>query len=246
MKRKILVFALLLGLLSSCEQLLQVAKEIDQTRPLTEQEVVSGLKQALKIGVDSAASRLAATNGYYLDNTVRIGFPPEARVITDNISYLPGGQALVEDIIFRINRAAEDAAREAAPVFGQAIANMTISDGFYILRGDDNAATQYLKMQTYPDLYRLYHPKIKNSTEKPIVGNMSTINAWNSLTRNWNSVATSAVGRMAGLSTVDVELDEYLTELALDGLFLKLAEQEEKIRHDPAARVTELLRRIFE
>lgn len=245
MKRQALAGLILFFILSSCDQLRQIAEELDTPRPLTEQEVVRGLKQALTIGADSAASRLAKRDGYYLDNAVRINLPPEARVITENISYLPGGVALVQDIVLRINRAAEEAAREAAPIFARAVTRMTIQDGFSILRGEDNAATQYLKTNTYQELYQLYQPKIGASTEKPIVGNVSTREAWETLTNNWNSVANSTVGRLAGLTSVNVALDQYLTERALDGLFLKLAEEEKKIRHDPVARVTELLRRVF-
>jgi len=245
MKRQILACLVLLIVLTGCDQLRQIVEELDAPRPLTEQEVVRGLKQALTIGADSAASGLAARDGYYLDNAVRINLPPEASVITENISYLPGGEALVQDIILRINRAAEDAAREAAPVFARAVTRMTIQDGFSILRGEDDAATQYLKRNTYQELYQLYQPKIKTSTERPIVGNVTTMEAWNSLTSRWNNVANNLAGRLAGLESVDVKLDQYLTERALDGLFLKLAEQEQKIRHDPVARVTDLLRRVF-
>ncbi len=246
MKRQILAgIIILFFILSGCDQLRQIAEEMETPRPLTEQEVVRGLKQALTIGADSAASGLARRDGYYLDNAVRINLPPEARVITENISYLPGGEALVQDIVLRINRAAEDAAREAGPIFARAVTRMTIQDGFSILRGEDDAATQYLKRNTYHELYQLYQPRIRASTEKPIVGNVSTMEAWETLTGNWNSVANSAVGRLAGLTSVDVALDQYLTERGLDGLFLKLAEEEQKIRHDPVARVTELLRRVF-
>ncbi len=245
MRKKFLLFVLLTALLTGCDQLSEIFKGIDGQRPLTEAEVIRGLRQALTIGADSAATRLAVRDGYYLDNAVRINLPPEASVITENLSYIPGGSALVEDVVLRINRAAEDAAREAAPIFARAVSQMTIQDGFAILRGDDDAATQYLKNNTYTALYQLYQPKIRASAETPIVGNISTIDAWNTLTGRWNTVANSAVGRLGGLETVDVELDAYLTERALDGLFLKLAEQEQKIRHDPVARVTDLLRRVF-
>ncbi|MFN2394631.1 MAG: DUF4197 domain-containing protein [Bacteroidales bacterium] len=245
MKRQILAYMVLFIVLTGCDQLKQIAEELDTPRPLTEQEVVRGLKQALTIGADSAASGLASRDGYFLDNAVRINLPPEARVITENISYLPGGEALVEDIVLRINRAAEDAAREAAPVFARAVSRMTIRDGFSILRGDDDAATQYLKTNTYQELYQLYQPKIRASTDKPIVGNISTMEAWNTLTGRWNNIANTTAGRLAGLKSVDVALDKHLTERALDGVFLKLAEEEKKIRHDPVARVTELLRRVF-
>lgn len=238
----IVLFALIFA---GCTELRQIAEQFESPRPLTNQEVIDGLKQALTIGADSAASRLAATNGYYRDQAVRILLPPEAQVITENLSLIPGGEKLIEDVILRINRAAEDAAREAAPVFAAAVRNMTIQDGFAILRGENDAATQYLRSATWNELYGLYQPRIKNSIDKPIVGNISTGESWDVLTGQWNRIANSTMGRMSDLKPVDVELDRYLTERALEGLFLKLTEEEEKIRTIAAARVTDLLRRVF-
>ncbi len=231
--------------LFSCDELKHIAQQVETTRPLTQQEVVNGLKQALTIGADSASGRLAAVDGYYRDAMVRIALPPEAQVITEHLSMLPGGDRLVDDVVLRINRAAEDAARDVAPIFARAITNMTIRDGFEILRGDKDAATLYLRQQTYEDLFSLYQPRIRQSVEKPLVGNMSTKEAWSSLTMNWNNLANSVAGRVAGLQPVNTDLESYLTAQALNGLFMKLAIEEEKIRTEPAARVTELLRRVF-
>lgn len=242
---KKILLPILLVAVTGCAELAKIAKEMDTTRPLTQTEVISGLKQALTIGADSAASTLSATNGYYLDKLVKITLPPEALVVTENLSKLPGGEALVEDVILRINRSAEDAAKEAAPVFARAVTGMTIQDGFNILRGEKDAATRYLKSQTYRELYNLYQPMIKKSLDKEIVGNLSTNESWNTLTGQWNRVAGSIVGKMANLETVETDLDQYLTEKALDGLFLKLALEEEKIRENPQARVTALLKRVF-
>lgn len=239
-------FIWMILLFSGCDELKHVVQQADTTtRPLTQQEVINGLKQALVIGSDSAASRLSAIDGYYRDALVRIGLPPQADAITSRLSMLPGGEQLVEDVLLRINRAAEDAAREAAPVFASAISAMTIRDGFDILRGGNDAATNYLRIQTYDQLYGLYLPRIKASVDKKIVGNMSTSEAWNSLTGRWNELANSVAGRVAGLQAVDVDLESFLTQKALDGLFLKLAIEEEKIRTEPSARVTDLLRRVF-
>lgn len=235
----------LVFILAGCAELVQILDQAGSPRPLTNQEVINGLRQALVIGSDSASLRLSAVDGYYRDNMVRILLPPEAEVITDNLSLLPGGARLVEDVILRINRAAEDAAKEAAPVFARAVNGMTIQDGFAILRGENDAATMYLRSRTWDELYSLYQPKIRNSVDKPLVGNISTSDSWNTLTGQWNRLAGSAVGRMSDLKTVDTELDKFLTERALDGLFLKLAMEEEKIRTDPMARVTDLLRRVF-
>jgi hypothetical protein len=243
---KIKVFPiLLLFIFSACSELRQIAERADTSRPLSNQEVINGLKQALVIGSDSAASGLSAVDGYYRDALVKILLPPEAETITKNIALIPGGAKMVEDLILRINRAAEDAAREAAPVFARAVTGMTIQDGFNILRGEKDAATQYLRTRTYNELLELYQPKIQNSIDKPLVGGISPRQSWNTLTGQWNSLAGSATGRVAGLQRVETDLAAYLTGQALDGLFLKLAQEELKIRTDPAARVTDLLRRVF-
>ncbi len=244
MIKRIFPFALILAI-AGCTELKQLTEHLESPRPLTNQEVVDGLRQALIIGSNSAAAGLSANDGYYRDQAVRIMLPPEAQIITDNLSLIPGGEKLVEDIILSINRAAEDAAKEAAPIFAAAVRNMTLSDGFAILRGENDAATRYLSLHTRSELFNLYQPKIKSSTDKPVVGNISASESWNTLTTQWNRVANSAVGRISDLKPVNVELDQYLTNMALEGLFLKLAQEEEKIRTDPAARVTDLLKRVF-
>ncbi len=244
--RKYFYFVVLSAfLLSSCAELLQVVQTIDTDRPLTQSEVVTGLKEALKVGTDSAAARLSKQNGYYADRAVKILLPPEAAMIVDNVHRLPGGEKLLEDLILRINRSAEDAAREAGPIFYNAITQMTIQDGFTILRGNQDAATSYLKNSTYQQLFNLYQPKLKTSLDKKLIAGVSANQSWETLTSQWNRLASSLAGQIGGLNTVEVELDTYLTDKALDGLFLKLAEEERKIRTDPVARVTDILRRVF-
>ena len=117
---KSIIFSIIMAIalaISGCAELLQIANTYDSSRPLTQIEVVSGLKEALKVGTDSAAGRLGLTNGYYGDNLVKILLPPEAAVITQNLSKIPGGEKLLQDVILRINRSAEDAAKEAGPIF---------------------------------------------------------------------------------------------------------------------------------
>jgi len=215
------------------------------TTALTETDVIGGLKEALITGAKNSASKLAAENGYFGDAAVKIFLPDEAKTIVDNISKLPGGDKLVQDVILRINRAAEDAAREVAPIFVNSITQMTISDAFNILKGADNAATSYLKNTTYSQLYQLYKPKIQASTEKKIIGNISTKESWNSLTSKWNTLANSIAGKLAGLKPVNTDLDDYLTNKALSGVFLKVEGEELKIRKDVSARVTPLLQKVF-
>jgi len=244
MKVRYILLIFLLAVFSGCAELLNVLQSPGNV-PLSENEVVSGLKEALALGAKTSAEKLSMEDGYYGDAAVKILLPDEAKMIIDNISRIPGGDQLVEDVILRINRAAEDAAREVAPIFVNSISQMTIKDAFNILKGADNAATSYLRATTYNDLYSLYKPKITNSTEKEILGIISTKDSWITLTGKWNSVANSVAGKLAGLKPVNADLDDFLTTKALDGVFSKVEIEEMKIRKEVTARVTPLLKRVF-
>ncbi len=231
-------------LLTGCAELLNVLQTTTNV-PLTESEVIAGLKEALIIGSSNSAKILSAENGYFGDAAVKILLPDEARVIVDNISRIPGGSQLIEDVILSINRAAEDAAGDVAPIFAESIKQMTVKDAFNILNGADNAATTYLHSTTFEALYHLFKPRIENSTRKKIVGGISARDSWDALTGKWNDLAGSPAGRLAGLKPVNADLDDYLTSRALDGVFLKAGQEELKIRKQVSARVTPLLKRVF-
>jgi len=246
MNKALLSFILSLSLLlSSCAEVMTALKTVSGDAPLTEAEVIEGLKEALITGARNSAQELAAQNGYYGDELIKIYLPPEASVIVDNISKIPGGQQLVADVVLRINRAAEDAAKEAAPVFVNSIRQMTLRDAFDILRGEDDAATQYLRQTTYDELFNLYSPRIQASVEKDLAGGISTRDSWDALTEQWNKFATSLAGRLAGMRPVETNLGNYLTGKALDGMFVKVAGGELKIRQDVNARVTPILKKVF-
>lgn len=232
--------------LVGCAEMQQVVRGVygDQL-PLTQTEIIAGLKQALSVGVDSSVVRLAIADGYLKDQAVKILLPPEAEVITSNLNKLPGGQQLVDRVVTSINRAASDAAKEASPIILNSIRNMTIQDAAGILKGGDHAATDFLKRTSYDALVSLYRPKIQGSLNEKLVGNLSAQQSWNELTGKWNTIARSAIGQMTSLKTVETDLSAYLTQKALDGLFLKIADTEKNIRQDPAARVTDLLKRVF-
>lgn len=246
--RKIYSTILILStlLFSSCAELGQIAQTVaSQNLPLTNTEIVAGLKEALLVGADSSVTRLSAVDGYLKDQAVKILLPPEAKEITDHISRLPGGSKLVDDVIIRINRAAEDAAKQAKPIFVNSVKEMTFADGLQILKGPDNAATQYFKSKTQEQLSNLYRPKIRESLNKNLIAGVSTQQSWNELTTNWNKVAGSSIGKIAGLKTVDVKLEDYLLQQALNGLFLKIEEREKDIRTNANARVSNILKRVF-
>jgi len=244
MKVRYLLLAAVILIFSGCSELLKVM-QTSANIPLTEEEVINGLKEALSTGARNSAEKLSIENGYYGDPAIKILLPDEAKTIIDNISKIPGGDKLVEDVIIRINRAAEDAAKEVAPIFVNSVAQMTIKDAFNILRGADNAATVYLRTTTWDQLYSLYKPKIQSSTEKKIIGNISTKDSWVSLTGKWNAFANSVAGRLAGFKPVSTDLDDFLTTKALNGMFSKVEIEELKIRKEVSARATPLLKRVF-
>lgn len=243
---KITTLALSLFFLNSCAELTQIAQSaVSQNLPLTNTEIVAGLKEALTVATDSTVAHLSAIDGYLKDQAIKILLPPEAQTITKNLSKLPGGAKLVDDVIIRINRAAEDAAKGAKPIFVNSVKEMTFTDALSILRGPDNAATQYFKQKTSVQLSELYRPKIRESLNKNLVAGISTQQSWNELTTQWNKLANSAVGKIGGLKPVDVKLEDYILQRALDGMFLKIEEREKDIRTNANARVTALLKRVF-
>lgn len=245
MRIRILLVLLVMAFLPGCAEMTKILQSANISVPLTEEEVAGGLREALITGAQNSAKRLAAENGYYGDAAIKILLPDEAKVIVDNLSKIPGGDKLVEDVILRINRAAEDAAKEVAPIFVNSVKQMTITDAFGILNGADNAATDYLRKTTYTELYSLYKPKIQASTEKKIIAGVSTKDSWVALTGKWNSFANSVAGKIAGFKPVNTDLDDFLTGKALSGMFMKVEEEELKIRKDVSARITPSLQRVF-
>jgi len=248
MKKFFLALSLSL-LFSSCTELLQVASQYSKTAITTtgvsNAENISGLKSSLNIGIEKAVSTLGIENGFYKDAALKLLLPKEAQPIIDNVKLIPGGQALVDKAVLSLNRSAEDAVKEAAPIFKAAISNMSITDAASILFGKENAATEYLRKTTYNQLKTAFATKIQASLEKPLVASVSTTKTWNTLTSSYNQVAGTTVGSIAGLKTVNVNLQDYVTEKALDALFIKVAAEEKSIRTNPTARVNDLLKKVF-
>lgn len=247
MKKLILITLASLALsLSSCNELLQIANTMGNPDiPVSEAENAAGLKSSLDVGIENAVNILGIENGFMNDVLVKILLPAEAKPIIDNIRLIPGGEELVNRAILSLNRTAEDAVKEATPIFKHAITSITFKDAAGILFGGDYAATSYLKEKTSADLLAAFAPKVKNSLGKPLVANLSTSQSWNALTSAFNKVAASPVGIYGGLKPVNVNLEEYVTQKALDALFLKVGEEEKKIRENPVARITAILKRVF-
>ncbi|MCD4794623.1 MAG: DUF4197 domain-containing protein [Bacteroidales bacterium] len=242
MKRITIIFLLTLSIgFSSCDILQQIVDDAGGGTGLTDSEIIAGLKEALIEGTVSSVKVLNATDGYFKDNAVKILLPPEANVIVENIQKVPGiGQKTIDDLVFKINRAAEDAASEAKPIFIDAVKSMTIQDGMTILKGSNTAATNYLKSKTYNKLVSKFAPKINTSLNKKLVGNVSAGSAWTKTTSLYNKVAP-----IIGKPKVTTDLGAYVTKKALNGLFLKVGEEEKKIRANPYAYVSEIIKKVF-
>ena len=247
--KKIYFIAIVCLTLCSCTELLQVANQyssgISSKSGVTNSENISGLKSSLNIGIENAVGNLGIENGFYKNAALKLLLPKEAQPIVDNIKLIPGGQALVDKAVLSLNRSAEDAVKEATPIFKTAITNMSITDAVGILFGKENAATEYLRQNTYSQLKAKFSPKVKASLDKALVANVSTTKTWNTLSSGYNQVAGTLAGSIAGLKPVNVNLEDYVTEKALDALFIKVATEEKSIRKDPLARVNDLLKKVF-
>ncbi len=194
-------------------------------------DAVSALKEALQIGTKNAAGRLNVLNGYFGNQLIKIIMPPEARQVEATLRNLGFGDQ-VDKAIVSMNRAAEDAASQAVPIFVNAISGMTIQDGISIVRGGQGAATNYLKNATTAALTNAFRPQIQNSLNK--VG----------ATRYWSDIIT-IYNKLPMVQKINPDLTGYVTERALNGLFITIADEENKIRTNPSARVTDLLKRVF-
>jgi hypothetical protein len=197
---------------------------------LTNDEVVRGLKEALEVGTKNGTEKLSAVDGFFKDAVIKILMPPEAQKAEKTLRNVGLGKQ-VDDAILSMNRAAEDAAKSAAPIFINAIKQMSIQDAFGILKGNDLAATNYLKEKTTTSLTEAFRPVIENSLKK--------VNA----TKYWNTVFTTY--NKFSSEKVNTDLPAYVTEKALTGIFYQVGQEEQKIRKDPAARVTDILKKVF-
>ena len=197
---------------------------------LTNDEIISGLKEALKVGTEKGANKLSAVDGFFKDAAVKILMPAEAQKAEKTLRNLGLGKQ-VDNAILSMNRAAEDAAKSAAPIFINAIKGMSFQDALAILRGGDNAATTYLKDKTTISLTDAFRPVIENSLKK--------VDA----TKYWNTVFTSY--NKLSADKVNPDLSAYVTEKALAGIFYQVAQEEQKIRKDPMARTSDILKKVF-
>ena len=209
------------------------------------------MKDALNEGIKSASANLSKKDGYFGNAALKILLPTEAQPILNTLNKIPGGQGLVDDVVLRLNRSAEESAKEVTDIFAQAIKEMTVADGIKIVTGNNTAATEYLKSKTYSKLVALYKPKVSSALNKPLVLNVSANKAWTNLTTSYNSVGAvpNKVAKLAGqkepFPEVEVDLVTYSTEKALDGLFVKIAEEEKVIRKNPLNYASSMIQKVF-
>jgi hypothetical protein len=232
-----------------CDVLEDVAGEIlggatteGITKPsLTNSEVISGLKEALTIGITNGANLSSMTDGFLKNDLIKLPFPPSA---IEAKNYIDGLQDnfinnTVKDQLAKIeltlNRAAEESAKKAAPIFVDAIKNMSVSDGFAILKGGDDAATTFLQKNTTAKLVEAFSPVVADAIAK-----VKLTDYWNPVVSKYNVYAS-----LTGKNEITTDLSKYVTDRAISGLFTMVKQEEKKIRKDPIAQVTDLLKKVF-
>lgn len=231
---KKIIFTLLFAItLSSCETLNQTAQILGQNlgNP-SSTEIALGLKQALELGTTYSSERLAAENGFFANAAVKLLFPPEAQKVEKTIRSL-GLNKLADNVILSINRAAEDAAKEAKPIFVNAIKQMTIADASSILLGRQNdAATLYFQRVTTDELTMKFKPVIQSS-----LGKVGATKYWTDAITAYNQIPLTA--------DINPDLSSYVAQKAIEGLFHEIAEEELKIRQNISSRNSVLLQKVF-
>lgn len=216
----------------TAQQIQTINDAIGLEEGLTSDQVANGLKEALVKGVSSGARKVGKLDGYYKNPNIKIPFPPDVQKVENTLRDLGMGNQ-VDRFVQTLNRGAEEAAKEAKPVFVSAIKQMTIEDAWDILKGEDKeAATNYLRKTTSNELRSKFSPIVKRALNQT-----EATKYYGDIINTYNKVPL--------VEKVDPDLEAYATEKAMEGLFFMIAKEEKKIRKDPAARTTELLQKVF-
>ncbi|HEY6007516.1 MAG TPA: DUF4197 domain-containing protein [Geobacteraceae bacterium] len=241
MKRTLcLTAASLLFMLSPCQAgflddlYRQVVTPAEQEVSLDNSTIVKGLKEALATGTERAVAEVAKPDGYFGNQLIKILLPDKVQQAADILGTL-GYQQQVDEVVLSMNRAAEKAAPKAAGFFGNAIRQMTVEDAKGILSGGDTAATEFFEKKTRSQLFDAFKPSVVKSMDQ-----VGTARAYKEMLGKYD---VTPLASLAGIPSLD--LNTYVTDKALDGLFKMVAEEEKKIRTNPAARTTDLLRKVF-
>jgi hypothetical protein len=231
-KIQLLVFILSLITITSNAQLSDVVnKVINSASSLTEKDAADGIKEALSKGTGEAVKVVSNVDGYFKNTEIKIPFPKEYKVVSTKLRDIGMGKQ-VDKFVLSMNRAAETAAKEATSIFITAVKNMTITDAVNIVKGNDDAATQYLKKSSSTELNNKFKPVIKSSLDQ-----VYATKYWSDLIKTYNKIPM--------VQKMNPDLTAYVTGKAIDGLFVMVAKEELKIRKDPLARTSEILKKVF-
>jgi hypothetical protein len=228
-----LIIIALFGIQNTDAQLLKNAKKFinSNSKVITEKDAADAIKEALVNGTGESVKLVSVANGYWGNPEIKIPFPSEAKEMETKLRAIGMGKK-VDEFNESMNRAAEKAANEAKPVFIAAIKGMTVKDAINIVKGENNAATMYLKNSTSPELNSKFQPIIKTSLD-----NVNATKYWSDLITVYNKIPL--------VKKMNPNLAEYVTDKAINGLFIMIAKEELKIRKDPMARTSELLKKVF-
>jgi Protein of unknown function (DUF4197) len=197
----------------------------------TTEEVGGGLKEALVNGISKGADLVSITDGYFKNPEIKIPFPPDVKKVEDKLRQLGFGKK-VDDFVMTLNRGAEEAAKEAKPIFISAIKQLTIQDAWALLKGEPDAATQFLKRTTTPQLKEKFSPVVQVALDK-----VSATKYYSDVINTYNKIPF--------IEKVNPDLNAYATDKAIEGLFVMVAKEEKNIRENPVARTTDLLKKVF-
>jgi hypothetical protein len=230
MIRKILAFLLIFNF-TACAELQQVVNQLPQGGTIGNTEIASGLRQALDFGIDKQVTKLTQEDGFFKNDLVKILLPQELQKVDKALRDIGLGK-LADEGLKVLNRAAEDAVKEATPIFIDAVKGITFADAKNILLGDNDAATHYLTSKTQTALYDKFNPVIKNSFSK-----VGADQIWNNLINKYNTLPFT--------NDVNPDLTDYVTQEALKGVYTMIAVEEKEIRTKLSSRTTDLLKKVF-
>lgn len=230
MKKLFIPLLAICFMLSGCAELQQVVSQLPQTG-LSNADIAAGLREALDKGIDKQVTKLTKTDGFYKNQLVKILLPPELQKVDKTLRDIGLG-SLADEGLKLMNRAAEDAVKEATPIFVSAVKDITFADARNILLGNDQAATNYLRGATSSQLYAKFSPVIKSSFSK-----VGADKVWNTIITKYNQVPM--------VNDVNPDLTDYVTNEALDGVYTMIAIEEKDIRNNISARTSELLKKVF-
>lgn len=199
---------------------------------LSNDEIIAGLKEALTVGAQNSSGKLSALDGFFANAAIKVLMPAEAKKVETTLRNAGMGQ-MVDDAILSMNRAAEEASKSAAPIFIDAIKQMSFQDALGILKGADTAATSYLKGKTISALTSAFKPVIDEALQKT-----GATKHWKTVFETYNKLPTT-------FKKINTDLSGYVTDRALGGLFYQVALEEQQIRKNPAARVNDILKKVF-